>query len=191
MGKGETTRKKMDYTKLIEEALKSAIYQDFFREYKYTQLGRIDFVIAAHNTEQREKTSAYRSVFLVLTMDRKKLYDRIDRRVDRMMEAGLLAEVARLRDAGIPRDSTAMQGIGYKQIYGYLEGDYDLAEAVRLTKRDSRRFAKRQLTWFRREKDVIWVDLDQFDSTKALWDHMQAIAEERLTLPGTCPGSIF
>ena len=147
--------------------------------------------IAAHNTEQREKTSAYRSVFLVLTMDRKKLYDRIDRRVDRMMEAGLLAEVARLRGAGIPRDSTAMQGIGYKQIYGYLEGDYDLAEAVRLTKRDSRRFAKRQLTWFRREKDVIWVDLDQFDSTKALWDHMQAIAEERLTLPGTCPGSIF
>ena len=136
--------------------------------------------IAAHNTEQRGKASAYRSVFLVLTMDRKKLYERIDRRVDRMMEAGLLAEVARLRDAGIPRDSTAMQGIGYKQIYGYLEGDYDLAEAVRLTKRDSRRFAKRQLTWFRREKDVIWVDLDQFDSTKALWDHMQTIAEERL-----------
>jgi tRNA dimethylallyltransferase len=136
--------------------------------------------IAAHNTEQRGKASAYRSVFLVLTMDRKKLYERIDRRVDRMMEAGLLAEVARLRDAGIPRDSTAMQGIGYKQIYGYLEGDYDLAEAIRLTKRDSRRFAKRQLTWFRREKDVIWVDLDQFDSTKALWDHMQTIAEERL-----------
>ena len=84
-------------------------------------------------------------------MDRQKLYERIDRRVDRMMEDGLLAEVIRLRDAGIRRDSTAMQGIGYKQIYGHLEGEYDLAEAVRLIKRDTRHFAKRQLTWFRRE----------------------------------------
>ena len=140
--------------------------------------------IASHNTEQRGREPAYRSAFMVLTMDRKKLYERIDRRVDLMMEAGLLEEVTRLRDAGIPRDSTAMQGIGYKQIYGHLEGEYDLDEAVRLIKRDTRHFAKRQLTWFRREKDVIWVDIDQFDSTEALWDHMQKIAEEKLLLPG-------
>ena len=133
--------------------------------------------IADHNSQQREKESAYRSVYFVLTMDRAKLYERIDRRVDIMMEKGLLEEVTRLRDMGIPRDSTAMQGIGYKQIYGYLEGEYDLSEAVRLIKRDTRHFAKRQLTWFRREKDVIWVDIDRFDDRQELWDHMQKTAE--------------
>ena len=132
--------------------------------------------IAAHNLAQRERGSAYNSVFFVLTMDRQKLYERIDRRVDLMMEHGLLDEVARLRDMGIARDSTAMQGIGYKQIYSYLEGDCSLEEAVRLIKRDTRHFAKRQLTWFRREKDVIWVDIDQFGSKEALYDHLQNTA---------------
>ena len=132
--------------------------------------------IAVHNAEQREKQSAYRSVFFVLTMDRAKLYERIDRRVDIMMQQGLLEEVTRLRDMGIARDSTAMQGIGYKQIYGFLEGEYSLEEAVRLVKRDTRHFAKRQLTWFRREKDVIWVDLDRFGSREELWDYMQETA---------------
>ena len=134
--------------------------------------------IAAHNQEQRAKEAAYDAVFLVLTMERKKLYERIDRRVDFMMERGLLAEVSALREAGIPRDSTSMQGIGYKQIYGYLEGEYSLEEAVRLTKRDTRHFAKRQLTWFRREKNVRWVDLDSFPSREAVWDYMQRTAEE-------------
>lgn len=136
--------------------------------------------IAAHNTEQRERESAYRSVYFVLTMDRKKLYERIDRRVDIMMEQGLLEEVTKLRDMGIPRDSTAMQGIGYKQIYSHLEGDYSLEEAVRLIKRDTRHFAKRQLTWFRRERDVHWIDIDRFDSREALWDYMQKAAQEIL-----------
>ena len=136
--------------------------------------------IAEHNSRQRERPSAYRSVYFVLTMDRARLYERIDRRVDIMMEQGLADEVARLRDMGIPRDSTSMQGIGYKQIYGYLEGDYSLEEAVRLIKRDTRHFAKRQLTWFRREKDVIWVDIDKFEDPEALWDHMQRKAEPLL-----------
>lgn len=134
--------------------------------------------IAAHNLAQREKDAAYSAVFFVLTMDRKKLYGLIDRRVDMMMEKGLLDEVTSLRDAGIPRDSTAMQGIGYKQLYGYLEGEYSLDEAVRLIKRDTRHFAKRQLTWFRREKDVLWVDIDSFPSREAVWDYMQRTAEE-------------
>ena len=134
--------------------------------------------IAAHNLEQREKEAAYSAVFFVLTMDRKKLYGLIDRRVDMMMEKGLLGEVSALRDSGIPRDSTAMQGIGYKQLYGYLEGEYSLDEAVRLIKRDTRHFAKRQLTWFRREKDVRWVDIDSFPSREAVWDYMQRTAEE-------------
>ena len=134
--------------------------------------------IAAHNLEQREKEAAYSAVFFVLTIDRKKLYGLIDRRVDMMMEKGLLDEVTSIRDAGIPRDSTAMQGIGYKQLYGYLEGEYSLDEAVRLIKRDTRHFAKRQLTWFRREKDVRWVDIDSFPSREAVWDYMQRTAEE-------------
>ena len=134
--------------------------------------------IAAHNAEQREKQSAYRSVFFVLTMDRAKLYERIDRRVDIMMQQGLLEEVTRLRDMGIARDSTAMQGMGYKQIYGFLEGEYDLEEAVRLIKRDTRHFAKRQLTWFRREKEVLWVDTDRFANREEMWDYMQETAQE-------------
>ena len=134
--------------------------------------------IAVHNAEQREKQSAYRSVFFVLTMDRAKLYERIDRRVDIMMQQGLLEEVTRLRDMGIARDSTAMQGIGYKQIYGFLEGEYDLEEAVRLIKRDTRHFAKRQLTWFRREKEVLWVDTDRFANREEMWDYMQETAQE-------------
>ena len=94
-----------------------------------------------------------------------------------MMERGLVDEVRELREMGIKRDSTSMQGIGYKQIYGYLEGEYDLEEAVRLVKRDTRHFAKRQLTWFRREKDVIWTDLDRFEDRRQMWDHMQTTAE--------------
>jgi tRNA dimethylallyltransferase len=133
--------------------------------------------IASHNMQQRERESYYRSVFFVLTMERARLYERIDRRVDLMMERGLVEEVSRLRDMGIRRDSTSMQGIGYKQIYGCLEGEYDLDEAVRLVKRDTRHFAKRQLTWFRREKDVIWTDLDRFSDRRQLWDHMQTTAE--------------
>lgn len=136
--------------------------------------------IASHNIEQREREAAYNAVFWVLTMDRRKLYERIDRRVDIMMENGLLEEVTRLREMGIGRDSTAMQGIGYKQIYGYLEGDWSLDEAVRLIKRDTRHFAKRQLTWFRREKDVRWVDIDRFENTQALWDYMEKISREQL-----------
>lgn len=132
--------------------------------------------IAAHNLEQRQRQSAYNSVFLVLTMDRKRLYERIDYRVDLMMKQGLLDEVKKLREMGIKRDSTSMQGIGYKQIFSYLEGDCSLEEAVRLIKRDTRHFAKRQLTWFRREKNVIWVDIDQFESTEALYDHLQKTA---------------
>ena len=140
--------------------------------------------IAAHNLQQRERESAYRSVFFVLTMDRARLYERIDRRVDIMMERGLVEEVARLRAMGIQRDSTSMQGIGYKQVYGYLDGEYDLEEAVRLIKRDTRHFAKRQLTWFKREKDVIWTDLDRFENRQQMWDHMQATAENIIHYKG-------
>ena len=94
----------------------------------------------------------------MLTDERSRLYERIDRRVDQMMEQGLLDEVRDLKERGVRRDATSMQGLGYKELYAYLEGECPLEEAVRIIKRDTRHFAKRQLTWFRRERDVIWID---------------------------------
>ena len=114
--------------------------------------------ISKHNEREREKESPYHYAYFVLTDERSRLYDRIDRRVDLMMEEGLLDEVRFLKERGVRRDSTAMQGLGYKELYACLDGEYPLEEAVRIIKRDTRHFAKRQLTWFKRERDVIWAD---------------------------------
>ena len=133
----------------------------------YHQTGK---KISEHNAEEREKESAYHSAYFVLTDDRARLYDRIDRRVDLMMEQGLLQEVEHLRDRGLKREDVSMQGLGYKELFGYFDGEYSLEEAVRIIKRDTRHFAKRQLTWFRREHDVIWIDKSQIgrDDEKAV-----------------------
>lgn len=125
----------------------------------YRQTGRR---ISEHNAAEREKKSAYDSRYFVLTDKRERLYQNIDRRVDKMIEEGLVDEVRRLVDMGCRRDSTAMQGLGYKEIISYLAGEITLDEAVYIIKRDTRHFAKRQLTWFRRERDVIWVEKDKF-----------------------------
>ncbi|MDM8210551.1 tRNA (adenosine(37)-N6)-dimethylallyltransferase MiaA [Mediterraneibacter glycyrrhizinilyticus] len=114
--------------------------------------------ISEHNETQRQKSSPYNYAYFVLTDERSRLYERIDRRVDLMMEQGLLDEVRYLKKRGVRKDSTAMQGLGYKELYAYLDGEYPLDEAVRIIKRDTRHFAKRQLTWFKRERDVIWAD---------------------------------
>jgi tRNA dimethylallyltransferase len=119
------------------------------------------------------RASAYDAVFFVFTMDRAKLYERIDVRVDRMMEMGLAAEVQRLKEQGLTAEDVSMQGIGYRQILRALDGQYPMEEAVRLIKRDSRRFAKRQLTWFRRERNVTWIDLDDFSGPETLIDYME------------------
>ena len=111
----------------------------------YHQTGK---KISEHNETQRQKMSPYNYAYFVLTDERGRLYERIDRRVDLMMEQGLLDEVRYLKERGVRKDSTAMQGLGYKELYAYLEGEYPLDEAVRIIKRDTRHFAKRQLTWF-------------------------------------------
>lgn len=118
--------------------------------------------ISVHNREQRERTSPYSFLFYVLTMDRAALYQRIDLRVDQMMEQGLLGEVKRLRDEGVTSDMVSMQGLGYRQIFDYLEGIATLDEAVERIKRETRHFAKRQLTWFRREPDARWINVSEF-----------------------------
>ena len=119
--------------------------------------------ISAHNAAERAKQSPYGFAYFVLTDRREHLYERIDARVDAMMEQGLLDEVKKLRDMGYTRDLVSMQGLGYKELLAYLDGECSLDEAVYMIKRDTRHFAKRQLTWFRRERDVIWVDKPAFD----------------------------
>ncbi len=119
--------------------------------------------ISAHNAEQKQNESPYALAYFVLNMPRELLYQRIDRRVDQMLEEGLLEEVKGLRKEGCHRGMVSMQGLGYKEILAYLDGEYPLEEAIRVLKRDTRHFAKRQLTWFRREPEVVWVDKDRFN----------------------------
>ena len=130
--------------------------------------------ISEHNRIERERTSPYDFRYFVLTMDREKLYERIDLRVDLMMKAGLLEEVKKLKENGSVPEDTAMQGIGYKEILHHLndpEG-YPLDQAVDDIKKNTRHFAKRQLTWFRREKEVIWVDKDKFSDQNELIQYL-------------------
>lgn len=143
----------------------------------YHQTGK---KISEHNETQRQKKSPYDYAYFVLTDERSRLYERIDRRVDRMMEEGLLDEVRYLKERGVRKDSTAMQGLGYKELYAYLEGEYPLDEAVRIIKRDTRHFAKRQLTWFKRERDVIWADKSVIgQDTAKLADYMMERLREK------------
>ena len=114
--------------------------------------------ISTHNEQEHKKESPYNFAYFVLTDDRAHLYERIDRRVDLMMEKGLVDEVKRLYDMGYHKDMVSMQGLGYKELLSYLDGECTLDEAVYIIKRETRHFAKRQLTWFRRERDVIWLD---------------------------------
>lgn len=126
--------------------------------------------ISEHNRREREKESPYDFRYFVLNDDRSLLYERIEQRVDKMIEAGLVEEVRKLKEMGCSMEHISMQGLGYKEILGYLNGDYDLERAVYLIKRDTRHFAKRQLTWFRREKDVIFIQKPDFgyDNEKIL-----------------------
>ncbi len=119
--------------------------------------------ISVHNSEQHERKSPYDFKYFVLTDDRKTLYSRIDKRVDQMIEEGLVDEVQSLEKYNIPRTATSMQSLGYREIIGYLDGEYDLERAIYLIKLNTRHFAKRQLTWFRRERDVIWLDKQAFN----------------------------
>lgn len=126
--------------------------------------------ISLHNEEQHQRSAAFDALFFVLTMDRQRLYERINERVDQMAENGLLQEVSALQQKGLTSQNVSMQGIGYKEVLQYLESKKPEAdnplpeEVITRIKTDTRHFAKRQLTWFRREKNVIWVNLDEYAS---------------------------
>ncbi len=136
--------------------------------------------ISDHNETQRLRPEAYNAVFFVLTMERQKLYKRIDDRVDLMMRDGLLDEVKRLLAKGCAPGDVAMQGLGYKQLIEYVNGACTLEEAIYQIKVQTHRFAKRQVTWFKREPNVIWIDRDQYPSNEAMLAEMERIIKNNL-----------
>ena len=141
--------------------------------------------ISKHNEKERAKESPYEFCYFVLNDDRKLLYDRIDLRIDKMLEEGLLEEVKFLKNKGYTKDMVSMQGLGYKEILDYLNDECTLEEAVYILKRDTRHFAKRQLTWFRRERDVIWVQKNEYDhNEEKILEAMLSYVKERINI--TC-----
>ncbi len=123
--------------------------------------------ISEHVKMSRQEPVPYRYMVFGLNWDREKLYRRIDARVDRMIEDGLVDEVRRLVEMGYDKGTTAMQAIGYKEVLSYLKGEITLEDTVDILKRDTRHYAKRQLTWFRRMREIIWVDMDESTDIKA------------------------
>ena len=136
----------------------------------YHQTGE---TISEHNEREQRRVSPYNALYFVLTDDRSKLYRRIEQRVDQMMQQGLMEEVKALKEAGCTRDMTSMQGLGYRELLAWMDGEHaSLEAAVMDIKKNTRHFAKRQLTWFRRERNVIWLDksLYQDDESAILKD---------------------
>ncbi|WP_173471809.1 tRNA (adenosine(37)-N6)-dimethylallyltransferase MiaA [Eubacterium ruminantium] len=136
--------------------------------------------ISEHNETQKSKKSPYNFLYFVLTMDRKRLYDRINQRVDIMIENGLIEEVKMLLDMGYDKDLTSMQGIGYKEIIDYLNGNCTKDECIYNIKINTRHFAKRQLTWYRREKDVIWINKDEFENEEMMLKYILEIYDKNI-----------
>ncbi len=118
--------------------------------------------ISKHNEAEKNKQSEFNYIYFVLNDDRENLYSRIDKRIDIMVNDGLVDEVSKLKEMGLTKDFVSMKGLGYKEILSYLDGEYSLEEAVYILKRDTRHFAKRQITWFKREEDVVWVNKPEF-----------------------------
>lgn len=135
--------------------------------------------ISMHNDEQRQKSSPYNSAYFVLTLPRDILYERINRRVDAMVSAGLVDEVGGLLSEGYKPELVSMQGLGYKEFVPYFSGEISLEEAIYILKRDTRHFAKRQLTWFRRERDVLWLNKNEFENEEAILEHILERLKER------------
>ncbi|MCY6958229.1 tRNA (adenosine(37)-N6)-dimethylallyltransferase MiaA [Clostridium brassicae] len=144
------------YSKLYPNDLKRVIRA--LEVYKIT--GK---TISEFNAMQDIYDIPYSVYYFVLTMNRAKLYERINHRVDTMLEEGLIEEVKKLKDMGLTEDMQSMKGIGYKEILYYLDGKLSLDEAIEMIKKGSRNYAKRQLTWFRKDKRVIWIDKDNYE----------------------------
>ncbi len=194
----EDNQWRLYYEKLAEEKGKKYVYEllkDVDSEYAdtvhwnngkrviralefYKQTGK---KLSEHNKEQHKNESPYNYCYFVLNRDRKILYERINKRVDQMMEQGLVEEVKYLLESGYGRNLVSMQGLGYKEIASYLAGEISFDEAAEMIKQDTRRFAKRQLTWFRREKTVTFINYEDFenDITKMLDTMAEYVYQKR------------
>lgn len=139
--------------------------------------------ISDHNRMQMLKDSPYAYAYFVLNRPRALLYERINARVDQMVEQGLVEEVAALLAAGYSEDLLSMQGLGYKEIVPYVKGECTLEEASDLLKKNTRHFAKRQITWFKREKDVRWIHLEDYASEEAVLEDMIKYLKEKNIVP--------
>lgn len=135
-------------------------HQRLMRALEVTESSGIPF--SKYNKDFRKESDKYDMAYYCLNMDRDKLYDRINKRVDIMFEKGLLDEVKYLIDRGYNKDMLSMKAIGYKEIIAYLEGNMSLDKAIDNIKQGSRNYAKRQLTWFRRDNRIKWVNIDLF-----------------------------
>ena len=162
-----------DELRKIDQASADAIHPNNVKrviraiEY-YEQTGQ---KISEHNETEKKKESPYDFRFFVMTLPREILYDRINRRVDIMRERGLENEVKGLLDEGCTKDMVSMQGLGYKEIIDAFAGNITMDEAFEKIKQETRHFAKRQFTWFRREKDVTWLDKSSFDTEEELLEY--------------------
>ena len=142
----------------------------------YLETGK---TITQHNLETQAIPPKYRPLWIGLDFtDRAELYSRIDRRVDLMLAQGLLEEIQGLLDAGTPPTATSLQAIGYKEPMAALRGELTLAEAVDKIKQESRRYAKRQLTWFRRNRAINWIYHQEPVSFPQVWEQAQRILEK-------------
>ena len=139
--------------------------------------------ISLHNEQQRLRHPAFNAAYFVLNRDRDVIYDRINQRVDIMLQQGLVQEVRSLLERGVSPDSLTMQGLGYKEIIRYLNNELTYEEAVDLIKKSTRHFAKRQLTWFRREKDVIWMNYEEYLSEEEMLAKMIDLLKEKNIVP--------
>lgn len=136
-------------------------------------------LISAHNKDQRQKESPYNYAYFVLNRNRDEIYERIEKRVDCMMQAGLVEEVKGLLEGGLSENALSMQAIGYKEIIQFLKGNISEDEAAALIKLNTRHFAKRQITWFKREKEAVWIDYGDYADEEAMLQEMMNILKEK------------
>ncbi|SEP88792.1 tRNA dimethylallyltransferase [Lachnospiraceae bacterium RM5] len=164
---------KESYDSIHKNNLKKVI-----RALEYYEMNHKKF--SEHNKEQREKESEYNYIYFVLTRDKETMYENINLRVDKMIENGLEDEVRNLLNMGYERNLVSMQGLGYKEMVSYIDGKISYDEAIELIKKETRHFAKRQMTWFRREKDVTMISYEDYKNKEEMLDAMINIIKEKI-----------
>ncbi|KEI99626.1 tRNA delta(2)-isopentenylpyrophosphate transferase [Clostridium botulinum A2B3 87] len=165
-----------------EESYEKLYPNDLKRVVRALEVYKITGKSISEYTKENEKKLydiPYNVNYFILNMNREVLYERINKRVDIMMSKGLIEEVKKLESMGYTPDMQSMKGIGYKEVLFYLNGDISLDEAIYLIKKGSRNYAKRQLTWFRKDKRSIWIDKDNYSSEEEIVDKIIKMVKDK------------